>query len=448
MSTFYLGHPLAYVREQRRWTGPKFVTLMNNQARSMGIPLAHNRGTTHKWEHGTTPDDAGQRVLAALLGLEDSDWSPKNWPNWLPVGQTGVLDAPWSARGTVDLLTTLSRTGHMDRRRFVTITGAALTALAAGWADSPGAFAAASTGDRVTATMVDNLEKRVQALRELDSEMGGGTLLADARQDFTTISSIIANGQYTEEIGTRLHQLAAQVSYMVGWMSYDTGLLSVGQSYYKGALYSAKAAGDDQFGAFVLAEMGVVAGDAGHWHDRLHMTTTALNGAPRRMAPQVESYLMLGHAGALRGIGDHESAAKAFGKAETLLDRAVNDDDLPDYLGWFGQAQLESSRGKHLIAVGRHDEATVALEKSVNEAVPRDAAVRSARLAEARLMGRNLDGALEAANKGLTLLEGAVSSGRAVNRLQEFSSQLGCYAAEPAVAEFRERLAAVPVEAA
>ena len=414
----------------------------------MGISMAHNRGTTYKWEHGTKPDEDGQRVLAALLGLEAPDWSFRDWPNWLPVGESGALNAPWSATGTVELLTTLSRTGHMDRRRFVTITGAAVTALAAGWADAPGAFAAASNGDRVTSKMVDNLEKRVQALRELDSEMGGGKLLADARQDFKTISSVIANGRYSEAIGVRLHRLAAQVSYMVGWMSYDTGLLSAGQSYYTGALYSAKAAGDDTFGAFVLVDIGVLGGEAGHLNDRLNLTATALAGAPRSMSPQVESYLTLSHAGSLRDIGDHGSAAKALAKAETLLDRAGSDDGLPAYLGWFGEATMESSRGKFLVSVGRYDEASAALERSVAKAGPRDAATRSARLAEVRLMGRNFDGALEAAHEGLALLEGAVSSGRAVNRLQGFSSQLGHYAAEPAVVEFRERLAAVPVEAA
>ena len=443
MSTLCLGHPLTFVRAQHGWTTRGFPILMNNQAKSMGLSLAHNRGTTHKWEHGQTPDKTAQRVLASLLGLEDSDWSPEDWPNWLPVGPSGVLGVPWSATGTVDLLTTLSRTGHMDRRRFVTITGAALGALAAGWADAPGAFAAASNGDRVTATMVDSLDKRVQALRELDAEMGGGKLLADARQDFKTISSVIANGRYTEAIGIRLHRLAAQVSYMVGWMSYDTGLLSAGQSYYTGALYSAKAAGDDAFGAFVLVDIGVLGGEVGHLNDRLSMTATALAGAPKNMPPQVESYLTLSHAGSLREIGDHRSAAKALAKAETLLDRAVSDDDLPAYLGWFGETTMESSRGKLLVSVGHYDEASEALERSVAKAAPRDAAVRSARLAEVRLMGRNLDGALEAAHQGLALLEGAVSSSRAVNRLYEFADQLSGHSAEPSVVEFRERLDAV-----
>ncbi|GGZ13414.1 hypothetical protein GCM10010387_01800 [Streptomyces inusitatus] len=74
-------------------------------------------------------------------------------------------------------------------------------------------------------------------------------------------------------------------------------------------------------------------------------------------------------------------------------------------------------------------------------------AVRSSRLAEARLAGGDLDGALDAANYGAALLEDKVSSVRALDRLKEFSLQLEPHRAVPSVREFRERLQAVPVAA-
>jgi hypothetical protein len=93
------------------------------------------------------------------------------------------------------------------------------------------------------------------------------------------------------------------------------------------------------------------------------------------------------------------------------------------------------------------ERATDSLETSVKSAAPRDKAVRSSRLAEARLAGGDLDGALDAANYGAGLLENGVSSVRAVDRLKEFSVRLEARKSVPAVREFRERLQALPAAA-
>lgn len=76
--------------------------------------------------------------------------------------------------------------------------------------------------------------------------------------------------------------------------------------------------------------------------------------------------------------------------------------------------------------------------------MPRDRAVRSGRLATARLAARDLDGALDAANVGLELLENRVQSDRAYVRLTKFSNYLEPHSAAPAVSEFRDRLRALP----
>ena len=91
------------------------------------------------------------------------------------------------------------------------------------------------------------------------------------------------------------------------------------------------------------------------------------------------------------------------------------------------------------------ERATSSLETSVKKAAHRDKAVRSSRLAEARLAGNDLDGALDAANYGAELLDGKVSSVRALDRLKEFSARLEPHKSVPAVREFRERLQALPV---
>jgi hypothetical protein len=349
------------------------------------------------------------------------------------------LTAPWTEAGTVEALSDLVGSGRTDRRGFLTITGAALTGLAASWVDAPSATAAALDGDRVTDTMVTAIEQRVSTLRTLDDQLGGPRLLEQARGDLALVTGLLDGGRYTGEVGLRLYALAARAAHLTGWMAYDAGLRSAGQRYYVGALRGARTAGDDAFGAFVLAEMGVHVSEAGRTAERVGLISTAIDNAPRSLPPRTRSFLYLHKAEALSRDGDHREAGTALNRAASLWERRVTDDG-PDWLGWFGEAQLRSTEGKVLLRSGQVERATSSLEASVTRAAPRDKAVRSSRLAEARLAGGDLEGALDAANHGAGLLEEHVSSIRALDRLKEFSTRLDPHKSVPSVREFRERL--------
>ncbi|SHN36553.1 transcriptional regulator [Actinacidiphila paucisporea] len=437
-------HPLSFLRQTRGWGKAEFARLMQAHGRSLGIPLATNRTTVWKWEHGQEPDADAQRVLADLLRVPYERTREEEWPRWLPVWDVTTLSAPWTEAGTVEALSELVGSGRMDRRGFLTITGAALTGLAASWVDAPSAFAAALDGDQVTDTMVATIEQRISTLRTLDDQLGGGTLLEQARGDLALVTGLLSVGRCTENVRIRLYALAARVSHLTGWMAYDAGLRSVGQRYYVGALRGARTAGDDAFGAFVLAEMGVHVSEAGRTADRVHLITTAIDNAPRTLSPYTRSFLYLHKAEALSRDGDHRQAGTALHHAVSLWDQRRTEEN-PDWLAWYGEAQLRSTEGKVLLRSGQVERATGSLEASVWSAAPRDKAVRSSRLAEARLAGGDLDGALDAANYGAELLESSISSIRALDRLKEFSARLEPRKSVPSVREFRERLQTLPV---
>ncbi|MEU9194994.1 transcriptional regulator [Streptomyces hundungensis] len=437
-------HPLTYIRQLHGWGKAEFARLMQAHGKALGIPLATNRTTVWKWEQGQEPDADARYVLASLLEVPNEQAQATPWPHWLPVWEVTGLGTPWNEAGTVEALTDLVGSGRLDRRGFLTITGVALTGLAASWAEAPAAFASAFSGDRVTDTMVLTIEQRISTLRTLDDQLGGARLLEQARGDLALITGLLNAARYTEAIRLRLYALAARVSHLTGWMAYDAGLRSAGQQYYVGALRSARTAGDDAFGAFVLAEMGVHVSEAGRTADRVALISTAIDNAPRTLPPSTQSFLYLHKAEALSCDGDHQRAGTALHRATSYWERHTEGED-PDWLDWFGEAQLKSTEGKVLLRAGQVARATSALETSVNRAAPRDMAVRTARLAEARLAGNDLDGALDAANRGAELLEDEVSSMRALGRLKEFSAQLEPNAFVPAVREFRERLKALPV---
>ncbi|GAA2489783.1 hypothetical protein GCM10023100_44990 [Actinocorallia cavernae] len=314
-----------------------------------------------------------------------------------------------------------------------------MTGLAACWVDAPSAMASALNGDRVTDTMVSTIEQRISTLRTLDDQLGGARLLEQARGDLALVTGLLGGGRYTDKVRLRLYALAARVSHLTGWMAYDAGLRSAGQRYYVGALRSARTTGDDAFGAFVLAEMGVHVSEAGRTAERVDLISTAIDNAPRSLSPRTQSFLYLHKAEALSRDGDHREAGAALNHATLLWERQMTDDN-PDWLDWFGEAQLRSTEGKVLLRSGQVERATSSLEASVTRAAPRDKAVRSSRLAEARLAGGDLEGALDAANYGAELLEDNVSSIRALNRLKEFSTRLEPHRSVPSVLDFRERL--------
>ncbi len=208
-------------------------------------------------------------------------------------------------------------------------------------------------------------------------------------------------------------------------MAY-AGLRAAGQQYGVGA----RTAGDDAFGAFVLAEMGVDVSEAGGTAERVALILTAIDNAPRTLPLYSQSFLYLHKAEeALSRDGGHQRAGRALNRAASHWERHTESED-PD---WF------------LLRAGQVERATSALETSVNRAAPCDMVVRTARLAEARLAGNDLDGALDAANRGAELLEDKVSSMRALDRPKEFSARLEPNTSVPGVREFPERLKALPV---
>lgn len=437
-------HPLSFVLQTRGWGKAEFARLMQKHGRALGIPLGTNRTTVWKWEQGQEPDADAQRVLADLLRVPDEQVRAEGWPRWLPVWEVTGLTAPWTEAGTVEALSDLVGSGRMDRRGFLTITGTALAGLAASWVDAPSAFASALGGDRVTDTMVSTIEQRICTLRTLDDQLGGARLLEQARGDLALVTGLLSGGRYTDRVRLRLYALAARVSHLTGWMAYDAGLRSAGQRYYVGALRSARTAGDDAFGAFILAEMGVHVSEAGRTAERVDLISTAIDNAPHSLSSRTQTFLYLHKAEALSSDGYHHKAGTALNRAASLWERDAAEEN-PDWLDWFGEGQLRSTEGKVLLRSGQVERATSSLETSVASAAPRDKAVRSSRLAEARLAGGDLEGALDAANYGAGLLEDSVSSVRALDRLKEFSARLEPHIYVPSVREFRERLQELPV---
>ncbi|GAA2230079.1 hypothetical protein GCM10010104_24050 [Streptomyces indiaensis] len=104
---------------------------------------------------------------------------------------------------------------------------------------------------------------------------------------------------------------------------------------------------------------------------------------PRTLSSYSQSFLYLYKAEPLSRDGDHRNAGTALNRVVSHWERHTTEEN-PDWLNWFGEAQLKSTEGKVLLRSGQVERAAGSLETSVKSAAPRDKAVRSSRLAEAR----------------------------------------------------------------
>ncbi|MFR9722507.1 transcriptional regulator [Streptomyces sp. MS19] len=435
-----LHHPLAFVRAKLGQGKTKFAESIRLHGRALGCNLGTTRSTIFKWERGDhAPDDITQWVIADMLKVPDSSRRSVPWPYWLPAWENLTIAAPWTPAATLESLTRLAESASMDRRGFLGIGGTALAGIGAQWATADQAVAAATAGDTVTPATVDRMAHRVESLRAMEEETGGGDYLDSARADLRLITRMLDNGRYTEATGRRLYTLAAEVCCLLGWMSYDASLHTAAQQHYTAALRSARTAKDDALGAHTLCFMATQAANQREQQAAVSLMDTA-ETVRNRVSSVMRASLAAHQTTVYSKAGETRKAAESLNRAFDALDHA-DASDTPGYLTWFGESQLRSTEGRFLLLSGQARQATEALERSVAQAAPRDRAVRYGTLALAYQQTGDLDGALDATHKAANLIEEGIHSQRSVERLQEVSRAFAPHRDESRVREMSERIA-------
>ncbi len=181
---------------------------------------------------------------------------------WVPA-DTG-LDLPWTAAGTVEVLDDwLRNTGGsigLDRRFFLAVSGASLTAPAWGYVDHlggarGGSFAAlADPGRTVTVTpaMVDSVAATTAGLRNLGDVDGGHEgSLQFVHHHLTRVGKLLRQARFTHSaVADRLLGEWAPLAQLAAWMAHDAGEHGLAQRYLTSGLHAARTAGDRSVGAY------------------------------------------------------------------------------------------------------------------------------------------------------------------------------------------------------
>jgi hypothetical protein len=413
------------------------------------------RSTVSDWlHHDRLPRGPLPTVVAHLisdtLGREvslDELWSGRATPAELWVPADAGMNLPWSAVGTVEVLDDwLGHTGGtigMDRRFFLAVSGATLTAPAWGYVDQlgtrGGSFAALVDGRRsmtVTSTMVDTIAATTAGLRTLGNAEGGyEDNLRLVHHHLMSVAKLLRQARFTNAaVADRLLAEWAQLSQVAGWLAHDTGEHGQSQRYFTSGLHAAHTAGDRSVGVYLLVNMSGTAVHRGRLADGIDLGRAARDAVelanaaheaarttPAAVRALAASRFALAHAAAGNTRGFHVAADEA----RALLDTPGALGTRPSYLTWFGPGALEgelaqsaltlasaTSRQSHRLLDGA--EAVLSRTATDPASTPRSAVYHAAWLSRAHVAAGDLDRAVPAGLAALRRLPTVRSRGCAL----------------------------------
>lgn len=341
------GHPLVVARHAAGKTMEEFVSGIHAAAARRNLRSGIDEARVRKWQRGVQPSEESQIYIAEALGWPADIVRADDWPNWLPLTANGVV--PLGPHSSVPALREAQRTA-MERRTFLTISGAALSALAADWAGGPAdALAQAHDGKPIGEDLVAFLENSTRHLAGLSTEQRQHTpALLDAH--LATVTELLEKGRYTPALELRLHTLAASLSQTVAWHAFDLGRHTHASQSWVAGLHNAHAAGDHDMGAGLLGDLAYQAA----WR-RDHTTAASILGhaLTRAQNPAARCLLQLRLARTLAARGDRSerrSVLRALAAAEKHLNDAGT--ERPAWCAWVGAADLAVDSGQALLDLG------------------------------------------------------------------------------------------------
>jgi hypothetical protein len=353
------------------------------------------------------------------------------------------FSAPWTVDGTLVTAHEVSEVSPVDRRSFLLLTGAALTAPAHEWLIArPLDDVSHSVGRTVEPRFVDSLDDITAKLRRMDDQMGGGSLIDLVRAQISFVARLIREGRYTDSLGRRLHGTLGELLRLGGWVSYDDGNLAQAQRFWISSLHAAHTAGDTALGANVLGFMSEPAWNFGRPDDAVKLTATALAGYKGK-SPHVSSILHMRSALPFAVRGDALDCKRAIDTAYSAFRSSPPESGEPDWSYWMDEGSLNEQIGICLMSLGEYESASRHLEFSLQveqNGQIREGVVRQTYLATSYIRQGEPERACEIGMRAIDALSSQVDSPRLMARVQQLGDDLKLYRNAGAVQDFTRRV--------
>lgn len=321
--------------------------------------------TPYKWLAGHRPRPPWPQLIAALLSAELARPISPSTLGWPPTGkndQQPLLPAhsglalPWTVEGAVHAMRAVTEADPMDRRVFLTVMGAAMSAPAHEWllAAPVPHLTRSGKSRRVNLGTVDELDLMNASLRRLDDGGGGDALLLMVRAHLRQVVQLIDHSNYTDIVGRRLFSNAGELLRLAGWLAFDAGQHARAQRFWLAALRAAHTAGDRALAANTLGFMSCQAKDIRQPHEAVTLAVSARAGY-RGASPRVSAILSLRAAEAHAANGSATECRRAIDDAFANLDSPTT--TAPDWSYWLNPGHAHGQAGFCYLKLGDHSAA-------------------------------------------------------------------------------------------
>lgn len=206
-----------------------------------------------------------------------------------------------------------------------------------------------SASRQVDAAVIQLLREQVNALRQLDRQMGAIVAYDEVNAKAAQVAALRAHSLPS---GTRasLAALLAELCALAGWEALDRSSISEAWEHHEQAKLAARDADSHILLAHSLAQQAVVLIDLGEVQPAVEQLSEARNIAGRKVPALLQSWLAAAHGEGLAAAGLRGDALRAFDKASALLPSDSIDPELP-FL-FLGGAHLDRWRGHALATLG------------------------------------------------------------------------------------------------
>lgn len=284
------------------------------------------------------------------------------------------------------------------------------------------------------------VEQAVRRIRLLDDRHGADALYRRAARPLRAAYDLLDAETRRRSVADRLHAGAGELAISVGWLAHDSGRFSDARSHYAEALATARLAGDPALEAHAFCNTAFLARDAGRPREAVRAAQAAQQAGRRLGSARLMSLLALREAGGWSRLGDRAACETALLRARSLFGRGPSDAD-PEWMTFFGEAELEGLEAQCWSALGDRPRAVAHGERAVALADPhfaRNIALYTAQLADDLAQGGAPEAAAEAGERVLALLR-QVRSTRIRGMLGSTVRSLRPHRADSHVASFLTR---------
>ncbi|MGW1374736.1 helix-turn-helix domain-containing protein [Streptomyces sp. NPDC002446] len=323
---------------------------------------------------------------------------------------SGDLDPalPWTASRMVAALGTAVGGSAMDRRRFLAVSGLALTAFVHHWSTAEAEpLVRAAEGSRLTHKLLDSLQETTDNLRITDASAGSGTLadLSDAHLAF--LKRLVEQASYNEDTGRRLAAITADTAIQTGWFAFDAGHRDRAPAYLLAALRAAKASGDARLGAGALSYLAIHGYSTGEPRNAVTAAQASREKIKHLGAPALEAMLLTRQARGHAKLGERQAVLTALGQAAELCAQGRSERD-PHWLYWINEGEIHGQAGSCYLDLDEPQRAVTSFTQahdSLNPADQRTRALFLSRAASAHLRQGDVEAGCDTAHRALELAE-------------------------------------------